>query len=137
MSYVAYSTYNYRFADPSIGTSKYDNLRLVRAFEYGLDPSSSEAGFVLTHVDMVKHSPDLIKGAVDALNSVSANAGPEDVSAAFHHMLDAMQRIEASMETMWANSRPKDYIQVCPTSDEGELGLPSLTIHSTAPSSSA
>jgi hypothetical protein len=24
-----------------------------------------------------------------------------------------MQRIEASMETMWANSRPKDYIQVC------------------------
>jgi hypothetical protein len=86
---------------------------------------------------MVKHSPDLIKGAVDALNSVSANAGPEDVSAAFHHMLDAMQRIEASMETMWANSRPKDYIQVCPTSDEGELGLPSLTIHSTAPSSSA
>lgn len=111
MSYVAYSTYNYRFADPSIGTSKYDNLRLVRAFEYGLDPASSEAGFVLTHVDMVKHSPDLIKGAVDMLNSVSANAGPEDVSVAFHHMLDAMQRIEASMETMWANSRPKDYIQ--------------------------
>ena len=112
MSYVAYSTYNYRFADPSIGTTKYDNLRLVRAFEYGLDPASSEAGFVLTHVDMVKHSPDLIKGAVDMLNSVSGGAGPEDVSAAFHHMLDAMQRIEASMETMWANSRPKDYIQV-------------------------
>jgi indoleamine 2,3-dioxygenase len=101
MSYVAYSTYNYRFADPSIGTSKYDNLRLVRAFEHGLDPASSEAGFVLTHVDMVKHSPDLIKGAVDMLNSVSASAGPEDVSEAFHHMLDAMQRIEASMETMW------------------------------------
>ena len=97
MSYVAYSTYNYRFADPSIGTTKYDNLRLVRAFEYGLDPASSEAGFVLTHVDMVKHSPDLIKGAVDMLNSVSAGAGPEDVSEAFHHVLDAMQRIEASM----------------------------------------
>lgn len=112
MSYVAYSTYNYRFADPSIGTSKYDNLRLVRAFEHGLDPASSEAGFVLTHVDMVKHSPDLIKGAVDMLNSCSSNAGPSDVSEAFHHMLDAMQRIEASMETMWANSRPKDYIQV-------------------------
>jgi indoleamine 2,3-dioxygenase len=105
MSYVAYSTYNYRFADPSIGTSKYDNLRLVRAFEHGLDPASSEAGFVLTHVDMVKHSPDLIKGVVDMLNSVSAGAGPEDISEAFHHMLDAMQRIEASMETMWANSR--------------------------------
>ena len=79
MSYVAYSTYNYRFADPSIGTTKYDNLRLVRAFEHGLDPASSEAGFVLTHVDMVKHSPDLIKGAVDMLNSCSSDAGPEDI----------------------------------------------------------
>lgn len=111
MSYVAYSTYNYRFADPSIGTSKYDNLRLVRAFEHGLDPKSSEAGFVLTHVDMVKHSPSLIKGTYDMLKSVEANAGPSDVTDAFHHMLEAMERIEGSMETMWANSRPKDYIQ--------------------------
>lgn len=53
MSYVAYSTYNYRFADPSIGTSQYSNLRLVRAFEYGLDPSSSEAGFV----SVKRHNP--------------------------------------------------------------------------------
>ena len=111
MSYVAYSTYNYRFADPSVGTSIYNNLRLVRAFEHGLDPLSSEAGFVLTHVDMVKHSPSLIKGAVSLLNSVSAGgADPEATTEAFHHMLDAMQRIEASMETMWAHSRPKDYI---------------------------
>jgi indoleamine 2,3-dioxygenase len=111
MSYVAYSTYNYRFADPSIGTSKYSNLRLVRAFEHGLDPLSSEAGFVLTHVDMVKHSPSLVKGVVDTLASVSSRANPAEISSAFHHMLEAMQRIEASMETMWANSRPKDYIQ--------------------------
>jgi indoleamine 2,3-dioxygenase len=111
MSYVAYSTYNYRFADPSIGTSKYSNLRLVRAFEHGLDPLSSEAGFVLTHVDMVKHTPSLVKGVVDTLASVSARAAPAETSAAFHHMLEAMQAIEASMETMWANSRPKDYIQ--------------------------
>jgi len=127
MSYVAYSTYNYRFAVPSIGTSKYDNLRLVRAFEHGLDPASSEAGFVLTHVDMVKHSPDLIKGAVDMLNSVSTGAGPGDVSEAFHHMLDAMQRIEASMETMWANSRPKDYIQVCALQDTSQNRFSNLT----------
>lgn len=111
MSYVAYSTYNYRFADPSIGTTKYDNLRLVRAFEHGLDPASSEAGFVLTHVDMVKHSPALIKGVVDTLNSVSSKADSEEVSSGFHHMLDAMKLIEESMETMWTNSRPKDYIQ--------------------------
>jgi len=111
MSYVAYSTYNYRFADPSIGTSQYSNLRLVRAFEHGLDPLSSEAGFVLTHVDMVKHSPSLVKGVVDTLTAVSTRANPSEISSAFHHMLDAMQLIETSMETMWANSRPKDYIQ--------------------------
>lgn len=110
MSYVAYSTYNYRFANPSVGTSTYENLRLVRAFEQGLDPASSEAGFVLTHVDMVKHTPSLIRGAVSALDTISARAPAPDVSAAFHTMLSAMQRIESAMEAMWAHSRPKDYI---------------------------
>ena len=90
MSYVAYSTYNYRFADPSIGTSQYSNLRLVRAFEHGLDPLSSEAGFVLTHVDMVKHSPSLVKGVVDTLAAVASHSNPAEISSAFHHMLDAM-----------------------------------------------
>lgn len=110
MSYVAYSTYNYRFANPSIGTSTYENLRLVRAFEHGLDPASSEAGFVLTHVDMVKHTPSLVRGAVSALDTISSRAPAPDVSAAFHTMLSAMQRIESAMEAMWAHSRPKDYI---------------------------
>ena len=111
MSYAAaYSLYNYRFEDSSIGTSRYDNLRLVRAFERGLDPNSSEAGFVLTHVDMVKHSSTLVNGAVSLLDSVSAGSGPEEVTDAFHLLLEAMQHIEASMETMWANSKPKHYI---------------------------
>jgi len=58
MSYAAaYCLFNYRFADPAVGTSKYDNLRLIRAFEQGLDPSSSEAGFILTHLDMVRTRP--------------------------------------------------------------------------------
>ena len=47
---------------------EYSNLRLIRAFEYGLDPASSEAGFVLTHVDMVKHSETLVRGAMEALD---------------------------------------------------------------------
>lgn len=111
MSYAAaYSLYNYRFEDPAIGTSRYDNLRLIRAFERGLDPRSSEAGFVLTHVDMVKHSPTLVNGAVSLLNAVSASSGPEEVTSAFHFLLEAMRHIEVSMETMWANSKPKDYI---------------------------
>lgn len=43
MSYAAaYSLFNYRFEDPSIGFSEYSNLRMIRAFERGLDPLSSE-----------------------------------------------------------------------------------------------
>ena len=50
MSYVAYSTYNYRFADPSIGTTKYDNLRLVRAFERGAFAPPIDSTFPLAEV---------------------------------------------------------------------------------------
>lgn len=111
MAYAAaYSSYNYRFVDPAVGTDKYDNLRLIRAFEHGLDPLSSEAGFILTHVDMVKHSGALVKGAVEMLDAVGASAGTNAVGEAFEHLLGAMQYIEAAMETMWGNSRPKDYI---------------------------
>ena len=62
----SYALFNYRLADPDYGT-EYSNLRLVRAFEKGLDPSSSEAGFVLVHVDMVKNSGLLVEAAVTAL----------------------------------------------------------------------
>ena len=46
----SYALFNYRLEDPDRGL-EYDNLRLIRAFEHGLDPSSSEAGFVLVPVD--------------------------------------------------------------------------------------
>ena len=50
----SYALYNYRLVDPRKGL-EYSNLRLIRAFEHGLDPTSSEAGFVLVHVDSVYH----------------------------------------------------------------------------------
>lgn len=109
MSYAAaYTLYNYRLSSPSPSIT-YSNLRLIRAFERGLDPASSEAGFVLTHVDMVKHSPLLVRGAVSLLDSISTtnNFG---ITKAFDDVLEAMQAIETSMETMWAHSKPKDYI---------------------------
>jgi indoleamine 2,3-dioxygenase len=115
MSYAAaYTLYNYRYQDPTISHSQYSNLRLIRAFEKGLDSKSSEAGFVLTHVDMVTHSPALIQGATRILDKIeeSAQASPADragVNQGFEIMLDAMQKIEASMETMWSHSLPKDY----------------------------
>ena len=110
MSYAAaYTLFNYRFADAKIGESEYGNLRLVRAFERGLDASSSEAGFVLTHVDMVKHSSGLIKGTTEILNSISTHSSRRDVIDGLTTMLHTMGLIEASMETMWNNSKPKDY----------------------------
>lgn len=116
MSYAAaYALYNYRYHDPALGAARYSNLRLIRAFEKGLDPKSSEAGFVLTHIDMVKHSPALIQGATRVLDKIedacttSSLADREGVNQGFEVMLEAMQRIEASMETMWSNSLPKDY----------------------------
>lgn len=110
MSYAAaYTLFNYRFENPSIGAAEYSNLRLVRAFERGLDPTSSEAGFVLTHVDMVKHSSGLIKGTADILNTISSHSSRSDVVSGLETMLETMRHIEASMETMWNNSKPKDY----------------------------
>lgn len=111
MSYAAaYSLYNYSLADPALGTSSYSNLRLVRSFEKGLDPKSSEAGFVLTHVHMVEKTAPLINGAVSLLSAIEdAPANTDAVHQAFHNMLSAMQKIEASMENMWTHSLPKDY----------------------------
>jgi indoleamine 2,3-dioxygenase len=111
MSYAAaYTLYNYRFEDPSIATDSYSNLRLIRAFERGLDPSSSEAGFVLTHVDMVKHSPSLILSTTQLLDAIATHADRSSANSALQMLLDSMNAIESSMEAMWTHSRPVDYL---------------------------
>ena len=58
----SYALYNYKLNDPSQPLI-YDNISLIRAFEHGLDSKSSEAGFVLVHIDMVKESGGLVSGA--------------------------------------------------------------------------
>jgi indoleamine 2,3-dioxygenase len=68
----SYALFNYRLEDPEAGL-EYSNLRLIRAFEHGLDPTSSEAGFVLVHVDMVQNSGPLVDGVVSALEACSKN----------------------------------------------------------------
>ncbi|RAH70112.1 indoleamine 2,3-dioxygenase family protein [Aspergillus aculeatinus CBS 121060] len=109
MSYAAaYSLFNYTLADPSKGLD-YPNLRLVRAFEKGLDPKSSEAGFILTHVDMVKESNGLISGALKVVDNVE-QGDRSVVNDGFREILASMEKIEASMEDMWANSKPQDYL---------------------------
>ena len=68
----SYALFNYRLADPDMGLD-YDNLRLIRAFEHGLDPKSSEAGFVLVHIAMVRHSDLLVAGTTEALYACCSN----------------------------------------------------------------
>ena len=124
----SYALYNYRLADPSKGL-EYSNLRLIRAFEHGLDPYSSEAGFVLVHVDsthlhyfahharswltkllvpVVQNSGPLVTGAIDALAAVAANN-----RVAFEQSLEmvvtALTKINGVMNTMWNKSKPGDY----------------------------
>lgn len=108
MAYAAaYSLYNFRLKDNNAGMTNYSNLQLIRAFERGLDASSSEAGFILTHVDMVKHTPRLVQGAMSLLSS---NMGLRDMTAAYDMMLDSMVDVHASMERMWAHSKPAEYL---------------------------
>ena len=92
----SYALFNYRLDDPALGM-EYSNLRLIRAFEHGLDQSSSEAGFVLVHVDMVQNSGLLVQGSVDALSACGGddreafNAGLEDV-------VEAMVKVNRVMD---------------------------------------
>ena len=100
MSYAAaYSLFNYHLADPSKGL-EYSNLRLVRGFERGLDPKSSEAGFILTHVDMVKESGGLISGALRVIDTLDQAGSRSEVNDGFREILKAMEKIEANMEGM-------------------------------------
>ena len=93
----SYALFNYRLEDPSKGLD-YDNLRLIRAFEHGLDPSSSEAGFVLVHVAMVKESGALVKGAVDILNG-SASHDRETFDEGLRTLVDGLRKVNAVMNS--------------------------------------
>ncbi|KAL2017012.1 hypothetical protein VTK56DRAFT_2693 [Thermocarpiscus australiensis] len=120
----SYALFNYRLADPSLGLD-YSNLRLIRAFEHGLDPTSSEAGFVLVHVEMVKHSGPLVAGALACLDACTAqhtatnppqpsSSSPtttprQALNAGLHKMLAALAQINTTMETMWSRSKPRSY----------------------------
>jgi indoleamine 2,3-dioxygenase len=91
----SYALYNYRLADPERGLA-YDNLRLIRAFEHGLDPCSSEAGFVLVHVAMVRRSGPLVAGALAALDGCErGDRGKFDEGLA--EVVAAMEKVNETM----------------------------------------
>ena len=92
----SYALYNYRLEDPQ-GGMEYDNLRLIRAFEKGLDPKSSEAGFVLVHVEMVKESGGLVSGALEALEGVEKN-DRDLFEGGMAQVVGAMEKVNNTME---------------------------------------
>ncbi|KAI5278293.1 hypothetical protein KEM54_004694, partial [Ascosphaera aggregata] len=110
LSYAAsYALYNWTLADKAKGL-EYDNLRLVRAFERGLDPRSSEAGFILTHINMVKLTGSLVDAAVRALDAAEVTKNRIAANDALKDLLEVMEQIEANMEEMWGKSKPDDYL---------------------------
>ena len=101
MSYAAsYALFNYTLADRSKGLGEYSNLRLVRGFERGLDPKSSEAGFILTHVDMVKETGALVAGVLKVIDTIEQHGDRNEINDGFRDILRTMEKIEASMEGM-------------------------------------
>lgn len=110
----SYALFNYYLADPKAGL-EYSNLRLIRAFENGLDPTSSEAGFVLVHIDMVRNSGPLVAGTVRCLDVAADESGRGSLSQrkefneGLTQILQAMKKINGVMETMWMKSKPMEY----------------------------
>ncbi|CAN9250774.1 unnamed protein product [Alternaria alternata] len=103
----SYALFNYRLEDPSKGL-EYDNLRLIRAFEHGLDPTSSEAGFVLVHIAMVKESGALVTGASEMLESCLAK-DRERFNDGLRTLVGGLRKVNGVMNTMWGRSKPQGY----------------------------
>jgi hypothetical protein len=93
----SYALFNYRLEDPE-KSLEYENLRLIRAFEHGLDPASSEAGFVLVHVAMVKESGALVKGTVGILNG-SAGKDRETFDEGLRTLVEGLRKVNAVMNS--------------------------------------
>jgi indoleamine 2,3-dioxygenase len=93
----SYALFNYRLEDPKKGLD-YDNLRLIRAFEHGLDPTSSEAGFVLVHIAMVKESGALVEGTVEMLEG-AASDDRERFNDGLRTLVEGLKKVNSVMSS--------------------------------------
>lgn len=93
----SYALFNYRLVDEAKGL-EYDNLRLIRAFECGLDPESSEAGFVLVHIAMVRESGALIEGASEMLHGCMAK-DREQFDNGLRTLVAGLRKVNAVMNS--------------------------------------
>ncbi len=95
--HYAYSLGNYVKKDPN-GGFEYTNLDMACKFS----GTSDETGFIMVHVDINSHSPNLIKGIEQALTQPDVNSGLELV-------YETMKKINERRRTMWKASNHKNY----------------------------
>jgi len=94
----------------------FSNLRLVRAYEHGLDPSSSESGFILVHLSMVKLSGPLVHSTLKAFEAASKATTPlgtiEErtlLNEALSSMVQAVSNLNVLMKSIYERSKPSEY----------------------------
>ena len=94
--HYAYSLGNYVKKDPN-GGFEYTNLDMACKFS----GTSDEIGFIMVHVDINSHSPNLIKG-IKLFNNSNKLEG-------LKLTLNTMEKINDRRKTMWTASNPSNY----------------------------
>lgn len=94
--HYAYSLGNWVKKDPKAGF-EYTNLDMACKFS----GTSDEIGFIMVHVDINSHSPNLIKG-IELFGDNNKSEGLELI-------LQTMEKINERRKTMWTASNPANY----------------------------
>ena len=90
------------------GGLEWENLEMAVKFS-GMD---DERGFIMLHVDINEHSPDLLKGIFETLELTKTTPKNLNDDLLFSKLVltyDAMKRINARRKVMWKASRWKHY----------------------------
>jgi len=98
--HYAYSLGNYVKIDSSKGY-EWENLAMAAKFS-GMD---DERGFIMLHVDINQHSPQLVGSILDFIKSKD-NSG---VNQSLNNCLSSMKSINERRQIMWEASRWKHY----------------------------
>ncbi len=98
--HYAYSLGNYVKIDNSKGYD-WENLEMAAKFS-GMD---DERGFIMLHVDINQHSPELIGSIFDYLKSNDSRG----VNKSLNKCLSSMRKINERRQIMWQASRWKHY----------------------------
>ena len=98
--HYAYSLGNYFKIDPKGGLN-WENLGMACSFS-GMD---DERGFIMLHVDINQHSPNLVKSVIDAQNSSS----DKHLNEALDLCYETMIKINERRQLMWKASRWEHY----------------------------